>query len=592
MYYQQLASAYNEIESLSGQLEKINRFAAVLREADRSEVGLVVALTMAKIHPDWQGRPEIGVAEKMAIRVLAAASSVSENTVIDTVRKTGDIGLAAERLLSRGGQGTLIADSPTVKSVYATLESIAMQTGRGSMRDKENRLVGLLISSTPLETRYLMRTVTGDLRLGLGHMSIIDALAVAFTGDRGTREDIERASNIVSDLSEVAHVLATQGIDAVRKMQIQIGRPIGMMAAKRLSSAQEILEKTGGVALVEYKYDGERIQIHKDGDRVVLFSRRQEVITDQYPDVVQYVKNNVMANRCIVECECVGVDPQTGSLRPFQELMRRKRKTNIEEMSKEVPVALFFFDILYLEDREVTGQPILQRRALLEKIIKKDARVQLTRGEVIDSPERLHEMFLSAIRDGQEGIIAKAVHEGSTYQAGARSWLWIKLKASYKEGMADSYDLVVVGAMHGRGKRTGLYGAILASAYDIDTDTYPTVCKIGTGFTEDMLIEFKKRLEGRITPVRHPKVLSDVEADVWFEPAEVIEVVGDEITVSPTHHAGRGQISGGGLAIRFPRFTGRWREDKSPDQATTVEELIDAFVQQRRSKRSNDTKDT
>ncbi len=592
MYYQQLASAYRDIESTTGLIEKVNRLATVLREAERSEAIMIVALTMSKLHPDWQGRPEIGVAEKMAIRVLASAASVSEGTVLNRVRKTGDIGLAAEELLSQGGQTTLVLDSPTVKSVYDTLESISMQSGRGSVKDKENRLVGLLISATPLEARYLIRTVTGDLRLGLGSMSIMDALAIAFTGDKSTRADIERATNIVSDLSEVAHILATQGIDAVRAMQVRVGRPIGMMAAKRLSDAHEILAKAGGAALVEYKYDGERIQVHKDNDQVVLFSRRQENITDQYPDVVQYVKSNVMAKRCIVECECVGVDPQTGNLRPFQELMRRRRKTNIEEMSKEVPVALFFFDILYHEDTEVTGLPMLQRRSLLEKIIKKDTRIQLTKGEVIDSPERLQEIFTNAVSEGQEGIIAKAIHDGSTYQAGARSWLWIKLKASYQEGMADSYDLVVVGAIHGRGKRTGLYGAILASAYDIETDNYPTVCKIGTGFTDDMLTEFKERLDRHIIPIRHPKVLSDVEADVWFEPVEVIEVVGDEITVSPTHHAGRGRISGGGLAIRFPRFTGRWREDKSPDQATTVDELIDAFEQQRRTKRRDEKNNT
>jgi DNA ligase-1 len=190
-------------------------------------------------------------------------------------------------------------------------------------------------------------------------------------------------------------------------------------------------------------------------------------------------------------------------------------------------------------------------------------------------------IFKEALSTGHEGVIAKAIHKDSTYQAGSRSWLWIKLKASYTEGMSDSVDLVVVGAIHGRGKRTGLYGAILASAYDVVTDTFPTVCKIGTGFTDEMLKEFKERLDEHLLEAKNPKVISDIEADAWFEPIEVIEVLGDEITVSPTHSAGRGRVEGGGLAIRFPRFTGRWRDDKDVTQATTVGDLIEIFERQR-----------
>ncbi|MFW9952976.1 MAG: ATP-dependent DNA ligase, partial [Candidatus Thorarchaeota archaeon] len=261
--------------------------------------------------------------------------------------------------------------------------------------------------------------------------------------------------------------------------------------------------------------------------------------------------------------------------------MRRRRKTGIKEMKKEVPVVLRLFDILFLKDKDVTSYPMMKRRQLLEKAIKPCREVALTSGEVLDEPDRLDQVFTEALESGHEGIIAKALHEGSTYQAGSRSWLWIKLKASYKEGMADSVDLVVVGAMYGRGKRTGVYGVILASAYDPINDTYPTVCKIGTGFTDELLVEFKERLDKIKIEKMNPKVQSDVKADVWFEPKEVIEVLGDEITISPTHHAGRGQIPGGGLAIRFPRFTGRWRDDKDSTQATTVADLIDLFENQR-----------
>ncbi|NWF95761.1 MAG: ATP-dependent DNA ligase [Candidatus Thorarchaeota archaeon] len=586
MYYKRLAESYAEIESISGLHEKIRIFSQVLKEANPSEVGQIVALTLGKLHPDWREQPEIGVAERIAIQVVAAAASVPESRVLQVLTKTGDIGLTAEELLGQSAQGTLMSEDPTVSHVYSALEHVSQALGQKSAKEKVTRLVGLLTDLSPTEARYVIRTITGDLRLGLGHMSIIDALASAFADGKSSRDEIERAFNVCSDLAEVARLLAERGISGISAIKAEVGRPIGMMAAKRLSDAREILEKSGGRALVEYKYDGERMQIHKDGDKVILYSRRQEVITSQYPDVVEMVRTRIVANRCIIEGECVGIDPVTGRLRPFQELMRRRRKTDVAEMSKQVPVALFLFDILYLEDRDVTGQALPERRQLLEKVVKQSDSVRLTTAELTDDPARLDSIFHTALSEGMEGVIAKAVHKESTYQAGARSWLWIKLKASYKEGMADSFDFVVVGAMHGRGKRTGVYGAILASVYDSDTDTFPTVCKIGTGFTDDMLTEFRDRLEKHRIPARHPKVLSDMDADVWFEPAEVIEVLGDEITVSPAHPAARGHVSGGGLAIRFPRFTGRWRDDKSPDQATTVDELVEAFERQRGTKES------
>jgi DNA ligase-1 len=443
------------------------------------------------------------------------------------------------------------------------------------------KLVGLLTNADSLEARYILRTVTGSLRLGLGDMGIIDALATAYTGSRDARDEIERAFNVCSDLSRVASVLANDGLDAVRSIKTEVGVPIRMMAAKKLSTPEEIIEKAGGKALVENKYDGERVQVHKNGDEIILFSRRQEVITSQYPDVVELVRDHVQAETCVLEGECVAIDLETGAMKPFQELMRRRRKTDIETTQGEVPVSIFFFDILFIDDKDVTSIPMLKRRELMEKTIKTSDRVKLTTAELTDDPERLQEIFENAIGTGHEGVIAKAVHKDATYQAGSRSWLWIKLKASYTEGLADSLDLVLVGAFHGRGKRTGLYGAFLTSVYDSNNGTFPTVCKIGTGFTDEMLIEFKERLDEYKINTRHSKVISDMDADVWFEPMKVIEVLGDEITKSQAHPAARNYLKDSGLAIRFPRFTGNWRDDKSPEQATSVDDLVEAFDLQR-----------
>ncbi len=582
LLYEVLAQKFDDIEKATGSIEKTQIFADLLKETPPELVGKVLSLTIGKLFPDWKGEPELGIAEKMAIQIVSIAASIPESDVHDSLRATGDLGRSGEILLQGGsGQTSLFPQEVTITSVYDTFIRVSQTSGSGSNKEKISLLVGLLNDAKPIEIRYLLRILTGTMRFGLGYMGIMDALSIAYTGDKSIRPDIENAFNVCSDLINVASMLATKGPDSLKEIHVEVGIPIRMMAAKKLSSSAEIIEKAGGSVLVEYKYDGERVQVHKDGEKVILFSRRQEVITHQYPDIVEYVQKYVRPTTCVLEGECLAIDPESKQIRPFQDLMRRRRKTGIEEMRKEVPVIVRFFDILYLEGEDVTSESMLKRREHLMNSIESNEYIDLTSGKVVATAEDIDSIFAEALGTGHEGIIAKAIHETSTYQAGSRSWLWIKLKASYQEGLTDSVDLVIIGAMHGRGKRTGVYGTILASAYDPINDTYPTVCKIGTGFTDEILSQFKERLEPLQIDAPDSRVLSDISADVWFEPSIVIEVLGDEITISPTHHAGRGQIDGGGLAIRFPRFTGRWRDDKEPTQATTVADLIEMFENQK-----------
>ena len=390
---------------------------------------------------------------------------------------------------------------------------------------------------------------------------------------------LERAYNLTSDLGEVAEIIATEGLDSIKQIKIKVGRPIRMMAAQRLPNANEILEKMGGRCFVEYKYDGERIQAHKDGDKVVLFSRRQEQISEQYPDVCEYIKEYIKPEKAIIEGECVAIDVKTGKMKPFQELMQRKRKYDIMEKIKEIPVKLFAFDVLYVNGEDYTTKPFVERRKKLSDIIKPSDKITLTVGKEVHASEELLDLFEEAIADGCEGVMAKNMSDNSIYQAGARSWLWVKLKKSYQKGLTDSVDLVIVGAFYGRGKRAGVYGTILAAAYDPETNTYPTVCKLGSGFTEEDLDILKQRLEPITLEHKHPQVISEIDADVWFKPKYVIEVLGDEITLSPIHTCCKGRYSNDvGLAIRFPRFIS-WRDDKAPEEATTPNELIDMYEQ-------------
>jgi DNA ligase-1 len=353
------------------------------------------------------------------------------------------------------------------------------------------------------------------------------------------------------------------------------------MLAERLSTPEEILEKLGGKCIAEYKYDGERIQAHKNGDEVVLFSRRLENISDQYPDAIELIKRYVKAKNVILEAECVAMILETGEMRPFQELMHRRRKYGIKEAMEEYPVSLFMFDALYADGEDLTLKPYPLRRKVLEKIVEESDRVKIAKHIITGNPKELERFFLEAIEEGCEGLVCKSVAEDSIYQAGARGWLWIKYKRDYKSEMTDTVDLVVVGAFHGRGKRAGAYGALLLAAYNPDADTFETVTKCGTGFTDADLAKLPNMLKKHVVPHKHPRVNSIMEAEVWFEPAIVLEILGAEITLSPIHTCAMDAVrKGSGLAIRFPRFTGNYRFDKAAEDATTISEIVEMYQKQ------------
>jgi DNA ligase-1 len=442
-------------------------------------------------------------------------------------------------------------------------------------------LAGLLAAATPKEAKYIARTVTGNLRLGIADMTVLDALAIAYGGGKEARELVERAYNISSDLGRVAKVVADKGLAGIKKLRVLIGEPIRPMLAERLSTSEEILEKLGGKCIAEYKYDGERVQAHRKGDEVILYSRRLEDISDQYPDAIELLKEHIKAKDAILEAECVAIDLDTGEMRPFQELMHRRRKYGIEKAMEEYPVSLFMFDALYVDGEDLTLEPYLVRRQTLERAVKESERVKTAKYIITDSVKELEKFFEEAIENGCEGLVCKSIAEDSVYQAGARGWLWIKYKRDYKSEMTDTVDLVVVGAFHGRGKRAGIYGALLLAAYNPENDTFETVTKCGTGFTDEDLAKLPKTMQKHLIQHKHPRVNSMIEADVWFEPIVVIEVLGAEITLSPIHTCAIDTLrKGSGLAIRFPRFTGNYRLDKAAEDATTRDEIVEMYQNQ------------
>jgi len=578
MLFREVAEAMEQVESTTKRIEMTSFLVDLLKKASPAELEKLVYLLQGKVRPDYEGL-EFGMADKLVLRALTDFSGVDQKTVEKIYKDSGDLGSVAETLAGRKVQRKLVSKNPTLLEVYEKLYRLAKLGGKGSVTQKTSLLVSLLIDMSPKEAKYAVRTITGRLRLGIADYTILDALAQAFTGDKSNRPVIERAYNISSDLGAVARAVAEKGLDGVSEFRITVGKPVRPMLAERLTTVQEILEKLGGEVAAEYKLDGERVQIHKDAGSIMLFSRRLENITGHYPDAIELAEKNVKAREAILEAECVAVNPDTGELLPFQELMHRRRKYGVEEAMKEYPVALFFFDILYADGIDYTQKTYLERRDALKNVIMEDERVKLVKQIISSDPNQIEVFMEEAISEGCEGLVLKDLK--APYRAGAREWSWIKLKREYKVEVADTIDLVIVGAFHGRGKRAGKYGAYLLAAYDPDEDVFRTFAKCGTGFTDEDLAKFTELMNNYKISHRHPRVDSKIEADVWFEPRIVIEIIASEITLSPVHTCGLNAVRfGSGLAGRFPKYSGRLRDDKSPEQATTVKEILEIYRSQ------------
>ena len=576
MLFDTLVETYNKLESTTKRLEMTDILTDLFKIADSENIDKIIYMTQGKIHPDWKGEPEIGMAEKMVKETLIRVTGLKKAKVESLVQNLGDIGLVAEETMTNKTQSGFFSRQLSVVDIYNGLDNIAKRQGTGSSKQKMDLLGSLLTDSSPLGARYLSRMVEGKLRMGIGDMTILDALAQAFTGSKDKRPELERAYNLSSDLGAVAIALVDDGLEGILNFKIRAGAPIRVMAAQRLSNAEEVIEKLGGLCSAEYKLDGERFQIHKDGDVVNIFSRRLENITHMYPDAVKLTIEHINVDQAIIEGEAVAYNPDNGDDMPFQTLMQRRRKYKIEEMMAKIPVRVYLFDCLF-DGEDLTLKPYPYRSERLDAITDRtDDFKPVERLETSD-PEELDRFFQQSLAEGTEGLIVKSTSDESIYRAGARSWLWVKLKRSYQSKMQDHVDLAVVGAFYGRGRRAGSYGALLVAAYDPSDDKFKTVCKVGTGFTDENLEEMPTRLDQYRVDAKPGNVDSLLEAEVWFDPIVVMEVLGDEITASPLHLAAFGEIrKDSGLAIRFPRFT-RWREDKSADEVTQVGEILDMY---------------
>lgn len=573
MRFSKLVDYLARLEVTTKRLEMTATLGELFKEASEEDIAPIIYLTQERLGPAFEPI-DFGIGEALAAEALAKASNKDKEQIKKLYKQYGDYGIVAEKLLGENGKKL------TVAQVFERLKEIALTSGEGTVAQKTDLLADLLQKLSGREARYVLRIPLGRLRLGIGDPTVMEGLSWSKTGDKRLRPPIERAYNVCSDLGEVARVFKAEGVDALAKIQVQVGKPVRMALAERAKSAEDIVTRLGKCA-IESKYDGFRCQVHKRGDEVRIFSRNLEETTTMFTDIVEGIRKQIQAKTAILEGEALSYDPETGEFHPFQVTMQRKRKYDLEEMTVKFPLRLIAFDLLYLDGKDFTGQPYMKRHETLASIIAPGERVQISEHLVTQDAKEIEKYFMSAITSGLEGIMAKRLD--SKYQAGARNFNWIKLKRSYQGHLSDTVDGVVVGYLRGRGMRARFgIGALLVAVYDDQADKFATIAKIGTGFSDAEWPQMRALLDKIAVDHKPARVDAIMEPDVWVEPKYVIEMQADEITRSPVHTAGKiGDEPG--YALRFPRVVGFIRTDRKAEDATTVREILKMFEKQGRS---------
>ena len=575
MEFSIISEMFEMMEKTTKRIELTNILVELLKKTPKKIIPNVVYLLQGIIRPNFEG-VELGIAEKLAIRAISKSAGLPIKKIEDDYREGGDLGLTASNILKIKTQTTFTAEKITVERVYETLFKIAKLEGKGSQDLKMKYISSLLNDATPLEAKFVLKILLGTLRLGIAENTVMDALAIAFTGKKENRVQIENAYNVSSDLGKVSLIVATDGIDEIKKFKISLFSPIRPMLADRIQSEKDVIKKMPEQFVAEYKLDGERVQIHKQSDKIVLFSRRLENITQYYPDIVERIGKTLNVNEGVFEAEIVPINENTGEFLPFQELMHRRRKHKLDEAVLQYPITVNFFDVLYFDEKNCLGLKYSERRKILESSVKENNFAKLVPIAIVKNENQIEDFLENSINSGCEGLMLKILD--APYRAGIRGGNWLKLKREYRNELGDSLDLVVIGAYFGKGRRTGRYGTLLLATYNEEKDNFPSICKVGTGFTDESLDQLYQILSNKVILKKNPRVESEMEADVWFEPELVLEIVASEITLSPIHKTELDIIrKGSGLALRFPKFTGKIRVEKSPEDASTGEEVSSLY---------------
>lgn len=580
MTFAELSTYFEKLEETSSRLSLIEILSELFKKSSKDEIEKIVYLAQGRVAP-FYAPIEIGMADKMVAQSLAEAFGLTKDEVLKDYAKKGDLGLVAYEL-SKEKRKKNKKEELSVTAVFDVLTKISQTSGVGSVEKKITALKELLEHMDAISAKHLTRIPLGSNRLGIGDPTILDGLATAKLGDKLNRKLLEKAYNETSDLGLIAKTLWEGGLPAVQKLKVTVGRPIRSELCERLPNPTKVFEKMApnneGIHATP-KYDGFRVQIHKNGDKISMFSRNLEDMTHMFPELIEGTLRQVKAKTAVLDTEALAYQKESEEFLPFQETTKRRRKHNIAEMAKSLPLRAFVFDLLYLDGKSLMDTSLTQRMELLKSVVKDDDILIPAPGKVLKKPEDLQLMLDDSISKGLEGVVAKKVD--SVYQAGGRNFNWVKLKRHSSGELQDTIDCVILGYIVGKGKRTAFgAGALLVGVYDNEKDEFVTVSKIGTGLTDEEWREIHKRADKIKISHKPARVSSLIEPSVWVRPEIVIEVLADEITRSPLHTAGL-KISDGvkeaGYALRFPRLVTFRDKDKKAEDATTVKELIQMF---------------
>lgn len=605
--YLAFAQTLRSIESESSRLKMIEILSNFLQSVihlSPSDLHRCLYLMLNQLAPAYEGI-DLGVGDSIIIKAICQATGSQEKEIKRQMTEKGDLGIVAES--SRTKQSLLMQPKPlTVEKVFDTLRSIADMKGMSTQQNKVAKIHSLLVACKECEARYIVRSLSGKLRIGMAEQSLLVALARAFVilnkyfkKDKNFDPESEKfkaALDEACDLVKAAYnrlpnyeilskVLLEDGINALEeKCTTQISVPMKPMLAQPSKGTEEVLKKFADHKFTcEYKYDGERAQIHRSNDgKCFIFSRNQENTSGKYPDILrevgQYAKPEVKS--FILDCECVAWDTAEEKILPFQVLSTRKRKAAEGEEMK-IKVCLFAFDLIHINDRSLIEEPLSERRKILkESFIETPGKFLFAKSKDVDTIDQIQEVLDEAIKGSCEGLMVKALD--STYEIAKRSQNWVKLKKDYLDGVGDTIDAVVIGAYNGMGKRTGVYGGFLLACYDPDTEEYQTVCKLGTGFKDEDLEKHTTFLKEHVIEKPRPYYVFDesLKPDVWFDTVQVWEIKCADLSLSPVHRAAVGVLENKkGISLRFPRYI-RIRDDKNPEEATSASQIVDMYNSQ------------
>ncbi len=566
MDYSVLAETYEKLESVSSKLKKTEILANLFSKTSPDQLQKVVLLVQGRVFPSYS-EFELGIANQLMMRAISKATGFSTESVEEKFKKTGDLGLTAEKCIESKRQSTLSRKKLTVDFVYENLQKLATITGEGSQDKKLNLIAELIVSAHPKEARYITRTTLQDLRVGAAEGLIRDAIAGAFLAKGDTKEEkekaaeaIEYASKILSDFGEVARIAKEKGIEGLKKVKVKLGEPIQVMLGEKAESIKEVLDEFGKV-IAEFKYDGMRAQVHKKGGDVWIFTRRLENVTKQFPDLVELCKKGLKTNECIVEGEVLGVDPKTKLPLPFQVLSQRiHRKYDIKETIKQIPIQMNLFDVVYLDGKMLLDRPLIERRKILEDVTKIiPQKFQLAKQIISNDEKELEKFYKAALAAKQEGLFLKV--PDSAYIFGRHVGGWYKIKPTM-----ESLDLVVTGATWGEGARANWLTSYVLACRDSNSGKFLECGMMSTGLTEE---EYKL-----MTDTLKPLVVEEKGRTVKVKPKIVVEVKYQEIQKSTNYESG--------FALRFPALA-KIRDDKGPNDADTLTRVKKLFESQGRA---------